>query len=49
MQKRIKSYGKRYALANVKVKISRLKIFKVLFGCLILIEIVLGVLWALGY
>ncbi len=49
MQKRIKSYGKSYNFVQFKVKINRLIILKVLFFTLVLIEIVLGILWALGY
>ena len=49
MFKRIKSYGERYAFASVKVKISKKKVFIVIFAFLVVTAIVLGVLWALGY
>lgn len=49
MLKRIISYGKRYEATTVKVKISKVKIFKILFVFLVIVEIVLGVLWACGY
>lgn len=49
MQKRIKSYGNRYILAHVKTRINRFKILKILLICLFVIEIILGILWALGY
>lgn len=49
MFKRIKSYGERYAFASVKVKISKRKVFIIIFAFLVVTEIVLGILWALGY
>lgn len=50
MQKdRIKSYGERYGYVKTKVKISRKKIVFTIFSCLVIAEIILGVLWGLGY
>lgn len=49
MYKRIKSYGERYIFTKVKVKINRMKILKILFGFSLLAEIILGVLWILGF
>lgn len=50
MQKdRIKSYGKRYGYVENKVKLSRKKIVLTIFSCLVIAEIILGVLWGLGY
>ena len=48
MQKRLKSYGERYAYTSVKVKINKVKVLKILFITLVVCEIVLGVLWAVG-
>lgn len=49
MIKKVKSYGRQYNFVKVKVKINRLLIFKILFIILLLAEVVLGVLWLLGY
>ncbi len=42
LENRQKSYGNRY-------KQSKLKLFYAIIGILVISEIVLGVLWALGY
>ena len=49
MENRQKSYGKRYPIAKVTVKINKRKLWYVILGILIVSEIVLGVLWLLGY
>ncbi len=49
MLKKIISQGDRYLPIKVRVKISRIKLSKLIFAFLVLCEIVLGVLWALGY
>lgn len=48
MPKKLKSYGDRYEYTQVKIKIGRVKVLKILFLTLIFCEIVLGVLWASG-
>jgi len=46
---RQKSYGKRYESVQVKVKVSKRKLFY-FFSCLYFFGIIaVGVLWALGY
>lgn len=49
MLNKIISSGERYIPNSVKVKISKFKICKIIFYFLIICEIVLGVLWALGF
>lgn len=44
-----KSYGQRYQSAKVKVKLSKRKVLLMVILFLILAEVVLGVLWALGF
>lgn len=49
MLNKIISNGERYIQNSVKIKISKFKICKIIFCFLIICEIVLGVLWALGF
>ena len=49
MFKKYKSYGERYNFVKVKIKLNRLLLLKVLFIVLVIAEIVLGILWCLGY
>ena len=46
---RQKSYGKRYESAEVKVKLSKKKLFYFLSSIYVLGIVAVGVLWALGY
>ncbi len=49
MENRQKSYGERYSQIKVKVKLSKRGLMYTIFGFLCISEIILGVLWALGY
>ena len=48
MENRQKSYGKRYYITKIIVKINKRKLWYVIFAILIISEIVLGVLWLMG-
>lgn len=43
-----KSYGERYNNAEFKIKINRKRLIYIVFGLLLLTEVILGVLWAFG-
>lgn len=49
MNKKIKSYGERYAFTKVKFKVNKKILIYILFAFFVVAEIVLGVLWGLGY
>lgn len=49
MKNLLKSSGKRYSFVETKVKINKKKLIISLFIFLFIAEIVLGVLWCLGY
>jgi hypothetical protein len=49
LENRQKSYGNRYKQSKFKVRLNKLKLFYAIIGILVISEIVLGVLWALGY
>lgn len=49
MNKKLITSGERYLPNKVRVKISRIVFCKIIFIFLCISEIVLGVLWALGY
>lgn len=50
MQKnKIITCGERYIVSKVRVRINKVKLLKILILFLILAEVVLGVLWALGF
>jgi len=44
-----KSYGKRYISSKVRVKFNKRKLLLAVIILLLIAEIILGVLWALGY
>ena len=44
-----KSYGETYSQVRIKVKFNKRKLLKFLIIYLTLTEIILGVLWAIGY
>ncbi len=45
----LKSYGERYNYTKVKFRFNKAKVLKLLFLTLFICEIILGVLWALGF
>lgn len=49
MNKKIKSYGERYAFTKVKYKVNKKILIYIFFVFFVVVEIVLGVLWGLGY
>lgn len=48
MINRQKSYGENYQNCKIKYRINKIKLLKILIYILIFIEIVIGVLWAIG-
>lgn len=44
-----KSYGQKYNFVQIKIKLNKKIILKILIIMLFFVEIILGALWALGY
>ena len=49
LRKKIKSYGEQYSFTKVKANINKRTLLKIIIAFLFAAEMVLGVLWALGY
>ena len=49
MQKKIKVYGQKYNSNKVKYRLARGIIFNVFLFFILIAEIVLGILWAVGF
>lgn len=49
IKNRIKSYGERYISVENKYKVKKRVVFKLVFSLLIVSEVVLGILWYLGF